>query len=57
MRSLILLVCFICFNFAISSQDLMKIDSAKHFDLSLDFETRTTALVTKRNLLQILING
>ena len=50
MRSLILLVCFICFNFAISSQDLMKIDSAKHFDLTLDFETRTTALVNQMSI-------
>jgi len=50
MRSLILLVCFICFNFAISSQGLMNVDSAKHFDLSLDFETRTTALVNQMSL-------
>ena len=50
MRSLILLVCFICFNFAINSQGLMNVDSAKHFDLTLDFETRTTALVNQMSL-------
>jgi len=50
MRSLISLVCFICFNFTISSQDLINVNNSKHFDLSLDFETRTTALVNQMSL-------
>ncbi len=50
MRSLISLVCFICFNFTISSQDLINVKTAKHFDLSLDFETRATALVNQMSL-------
>ena len=50
MRSLISLVCFICFNFTISSQDLINVNNSKHFDLSLDFETRATALVNQMSL-------
>ena len=50
MRSLISLVCFICFNFTISSQDLINVNNSKHFNLALDFETRATALVNQMSL-------